>query len=108
MNEVKNYRSCPSHCCKNHGCKYGYDDCPITTGEIVQETLCEQCTFSLDDTYPHVSYVKGRASLSVAVGYEHMSGSLNDLPSEEEVIKLIGETLVGRRLLNGWVITTVN
>lgn len=37
-----------AHCCKWHGCKYGDDDCPVVTGEIEQEYLCEECYEDLD------------------------------------------------------------
>jgi len=44
-------RCCPSHCCKRHGCKYGYDHpefndgvpCPVVAGTIEQEYRCESC-----------------------------------------------------------------
>lgn len=33
-----------THCCADHGCKYGYDDCPVANLRIVQqEHRCEQC-----------------------------------------------------------------
>ena len=32
-----------SHCCKWHGCKYGDPDCPVVSGEVKQEYLCEDC-----------------------------------------------------------------
>lgn len=32
-----------THCCIMHYCKYGDDDCPVTTGEILQDHLCEFC-----------------------------------------------------------------
>ena len=38
-----------SHCCKWHGCKYGDDDCPVVTGLIKQEYLCEWCEEDLDN-----------------------------------------------------------
>lgn len=34
---------CQSHCCVIHGCKYGYEDCPVTTGKVLQDYLCESC-----------------------------------------------------------------
>jgi hypothetical protein len=41
------HRSCPSHCCPIHGCKYGHDDCPVVNG-VVKPTYpnnngCEYC-----------------------------------------------------------------
>ena len=32
-----------THCCIKHGCKYGDEDCPVTTGEIKQDYECEDC-----------------------------------------------------------------
>lgn len=31
------------HCCVVHGCKYGDDDCPVTTGRKPQSFPCEDC-----------------------------------------------------------------
>lgn len=32
-----------THCCIFHGCKYGYNDCPVYTAVIPQEYVCENC-----------------------------------------------------------------
>jgi hypothetical protein len=32
-----------SHCCAQHGCKYGDDDCPVVQGTIEQLYPCESC-----------------------------------------------------------------
>lgn len=40
----EDHRCCPSHCCLLHNCKYGYDDCPVVTGEVWQEYICETCS----------------------------------------------------------------
>jgi len=32
-----------SHCCKEHGCKYGNSNCPVELGLIEQEFPCEEC-----------------------------------------------------------------
>jgi len=31
------------HCCKDHGCKYGYGDCPVVRGVVEQAFPCEDC-----------------------------------------------------------------
>lgn len=31
------------HCCAKHGCKYGDDDCTVTTGLAPQSFDCESC-----------------------------------------------------------------
>jgi len=33
-----------THCCINHGCKYGDIDCPVCLGLIKQKYLCEYCS----------------------------------------------------------------
>ena len=43
------YHSCQSHCCSIHGCKYGLTGCPVVSGEVVQDYLCEQCSWVLED-----------------------------------------------------------
>lgn len=44
---------CPSHCCidPSHGCKYGYEDCPVVLGTIKQTGLCEQCGLESEGYY---------------------------------------------------------
>lgn len=32
-----------THCCFEHGCKYGNEDCPVAIGLIKQEYDCEFC-----------------------------------------------------------------
>lgn len=32
-----------THCCSEHGCKYGDIDCPVETGLIKQRYKCEFC-----------------------------------------------------------------
>ena len=43
------YRCCQSHCCALHGCKYGHAGCPVENGEVVQDHLCEQCSWVLEE-----------------------------------------------------------
>jgi len=31
------------HCCLKHGCKYGDDDCTVTTKRAAQSFRCEYC-----------------------------------------------------------------
>ena len=38
-----------THCCKWHGCKYGDPDCPVVSGEVEQEYLCEDCDYYLEN-----------------------------------------------------------
>jgi len=32
-----------THCCFEHGCKYGNIDCPVVLGIIKQDYPCEMC-----------------------------------------------------------------
>jgi hypothetical protein len=34
-----------THCCTKHGCKYGDEDCPVVSGEIKQDYICESCDY---------------------------------------------------------------
>lgn len=48
MKMADNYGVHASHCCKWHGCKYGDKDCPVVTGKVQQEYLCEYCYDDLE------------------------------------------------------------
>jgi hypothetical protein len=53
---IQHRNSCPSHCCPKHGCKYGYDDCPVVLG-TAQPTYpnnngCEMCEWK--DPYAEI------------------------------------------------------
>ena len=37
-----------THCCKKHGCKYGYEDCPVELGLTKQDYACEHSDY-MDD-----------------------------------------------------------
>lgn len=52
------HNACPFHCCIRHGCKYGYDCCPVVLAEIDQEYPCEACGENAEEeahfwTTPH-------------------------------------------------------
>ncbi len=32
-----------THCCGEHGCKYGDHDCPVVLGQVEQRYVCEEC-----------------------------------------------------------------
>jgi hypothetical protein len=53
-NDLDEHRSCPSHCCVLHGCKYSLPDCPVVLGKIPQETPCYNCeSLGIDYQDPH-------------------------------------------------------
>ena len=37
-----------THCCKEHGCKYMEEDCPVVNGIIPAEHPCEECEMERD------------------------------------------------------------
>lgn len=45
--KTEKYNPHPSHCCARHGCKYGYDDCPVYLQEQKQEYPCESCGYDI-------------------------------------------------------------
>lgn len=51
----ENRKSCQSHCCERHGCKYGYDDCPVENKEVEQDYPCEYCP-SLEDIQAYLKH----------------------------------------------------
>ncbi len=63
MQPDSNYRSCPTHCCPIHGCKYGHSGCPVVSGEFVPEPNerwpnngCELCEADRES----IEYLKQR------------------------------------------------
>lgn len=37
-----------THCCLDHGCKYGDDaSCPVANGTMVQRYPCEECNYGI-------------------------------------------------------------
>ena len=44
------------HCCDKHGCKYGNDDCTVTTGRARQSHRCEDCEYDGRDIRPWGEY----------------------------------------------------
>lgn len=74
-------RSCPSHCCPVHGCKYGYDDCPVWLGQVVSEFSmnngCEQCAADREDGRPTGDLVVVPRALLVKVLGAASTGSFD-------------------------------
>lgn len=40
-----------AHCCKKCGCKYGDDDCPVVSGEVVVNHECNDRECGCDEVY---------------------------------------------------------
>lgn len=43
INTVRNVGTHQTHCCIQHGCKYGNANCPVVNETVVQEYACEDC-----------------------------------------------------------------
>lgn len=41
-----------SHCCVDHGCKYGDDDCPVVLKTVEQMYDCEDCVYEKERVQP--------------------------------------------------------
>lgn len=102
---AENYVSCPSHCCKNHGCKYDLKGCPVSNGSMEQEFPCEMCTCDLERV--DRPYTKGEIGTQVTVAYKREDGELAGLPSDEEALEAIKRALEGLEVKPEWVITFV-
>lgn len=37
------HKACRTHCCILHGCKYGYNDCPVALELVKQAYPCDLC-----------------------------------------------------------------
>lgn len=76
-----------THCCKKHGCKYGYEYCPVVLGHVKQDHKCESGDFDNGCFEPEI------AELQKQEGYFFTPEQLNQLLSDvikdniEEVIK---------------------
>ena len=101
----ENYRSCPSHCCKNHGCKYALKGCPVKNGTVEQEYPCEMCTWDLEDA--DRPYREGEIGTRVVVGFRREDKTMADLPSDQAVEDAIRAVLDGMEVAPGWRITFV-
>lgn len=42
------------HCCFKHGCKYGYENCPVALGVVKQKYECEYCRDEKNDPFIYV------------------------------------------------------
>lgn len=44
------------HCCKQHGCKYGEEDCSVSNGILEQSYKCEMCDYDLEEAQKRCKY----------------------------------------------------
>lgn len=65
-----------THCCKKHGCKYGYEYCPVVLGHVKQDHKCESGDFDNGCFEPEI------AELQKQEGYFFTEEQLNQLLSD--------------------------
>lgn len=84
------YRSCPSHCCPKHGCKYAKPGCPVANGTVTPEyppdNGCELCEFVAEqraeivadgatvDAETLAKWLVDNGYAEAKAGYGHVSG----------------------------------
>jgi hypothetical protein len=99
---VKKHPCCPSHCCAYHGCKYGYDDCPVQCGQIRQEGLCERCSLydnvqSVDEA---VALSKGAAGRKFLRELSERAAKYNNPAVDAFVASLYAESCIDPATIN--------
>lgn len=101
---TEDYRSCATHCCRNHGCKYGLEGCPVAAGQVEQAYLCEYCTWELEE---REIFEFNTVATTVMVGYKRTDGTIEALPTDEQVQAALRRALMGLEVAPGWAITVV-
>lgn len=97
MNKDNNHKCCSTHCCDIHGCKYGYDDCPVVLKQVKQEYPCEDCSFE----YGYASAYYTQDEITKELIY-HMSDSekIKKLETENQALREELAILRKQRLQN--------
>jgi len=60
-------RTHQTHCCKDHGCKYGDKECPIVLGELEADFICEEC--NEESNQPSINFERGGSVVTMIIGY---------------------------------------
>lgn len=79
--------SCASHCCKRHGCKYAYKNCPVMAGTEEQEFPCESCDYETEHKFEYFTDEELDVLHALAVWHQN-SGNRASPRVEEGVAKL--------------------
>lgn len=76
--------SCKTHCCKRHGCKYGYGNCPVYAGTEKQEYPCEYCVnvpqaqAKIKELQAEISFIQELKAEGIDISYNEMTLDNND------------------------------
>lgn len=103
----EDYRSCRTHCCLRHGCKYSHANCPVVQGRQEQAYPCERCTDSIDDAarWGEGPYsTPGEIGFDLTVALARADQTMADMPSAAQVHAAVEKALSGLTL-NGWSLT---
>lgn len=92
-----------SHCCKEHGCKYGEDNCPVVTGQVVQQFRCEECPASAKAVKTRVKslekeLLEAKKSLAVAEALDETFRTYRQRESERLKYRIKNTTRSDRAL----------
>jgi hypothetical protein len=91
-----------THCCIDHGCKYGYDDCPVASGYVVQDYPCEECPPGRNfDEVPKPSMVLDKKLLTK----EKVEKIAEYITSTDGLFCVIDNTATQDREDGSWVMT---
>ena len=82
-----------SHCCAQHGCKYGEDNsCPVILGEVIQDHPCESC----DDEQIEFAELACRVTVTPAAFANYLS-RLSEYTSDPKIISAVATAVTSLR-----------
>lgn len=67
-----------THCCKEHGCKYGKADCLVASGVVAQEFACEECMDAAEELAKSVKQPTTPATARTGIS-DRAAAALEDL-----------------------------
>jgi hypothetical protein len=59
------------HCCREHGCKYGQENCPVVLGDKVQSYKCEDCDVELEEAQRYIAPYNAALDFALDGGADH-------------------------------------
>jgi hypothetical protein len=84
-----------SHCCAEHGCKYGDDStCPVVLGEVIQDYPCEMCGEEKAEFEDHA-----RRVTSTPEAFANYLSKLSNYTNDHKIISAVA---VATTMLRGY------